>query len=87
MLLMRVAAGLLAKVHAWGPHVQELAPLYAAARRGEQDVAEYALPVVPAQIRPAIAHAALRFHYTNEKAPGPLKKRVIVMKAMMNGVV
>ena len=87
VLLMRAAAGLLVKVHAWGPHVQELAPVYAAARRGEPDVAAPVVPVVPVQIRPAIAHAALRFQYTGEKMPGPVKKRIVVMKAMMNGVV
>ena len=87
VLLMRVAAGLLVKAHAWGPHIEELAPAYAAARRGEPDEREAVVPVVPRDIRPAIAHAALRFDYTAERSPGGFRKRFRVMRAMMNGVV
>lgn len=87
ILLMRVAAGLLVKAHAWGPHIQELAPAYAAARRGEPDEREPVVPPVPRDIRPAIAHAALRFAYTQDRSPGGFRKRVRVMKAMMSGMV
>jgi len=82
---MRAAAGMLVKAHSWGTHIQELAPVYAAARRGDEREYAPALPIVPGAIRPAIAHAALRFEYSKDKTPGPIRKRIVVMKAMATG--
>jgi len=87
VFLMRVAAGLLVKAHSWGPHIQELAPAYAAARRGASEEHGSVVPAVPKHIRPAVAHAALRSEYALGHQPGPVKKRVVVMRAMMSGVV
>ncbi len=84
-LLMRAAVGMLVKAHAWGAHIEALAPVYAAARRGDEDEYSPAVPMVPRAIRPAVAHAALRFEYGREKTPGPIRKRIVVMKAMGNG--
>lgn len=85
ILLMRAAVGLLVKAHSWGAHIQELAPVYAAARRGDGLEYDPAVPIVPKTIRPAIAHAALRFEYIKDKTPGPLRKRMVVMRAMGGG--
>jgi hypothetical protein len=85
VLLMRAAAGMLVTAHSWGGHIKELAPAYAAARRGDGHEYEPAVPIVPSAIRPAIAHAALRFEYGRDALPGPIRKRIVVMTAMARG--
>lgn len=85
VLLMRAAAGLLVQAHSWGEHIAVLAPAYAEARRGEAEHSGPAFPEMPKLLRPALGHAALRFAYTEGKLPGPLRKRMIIMKAMSTG--
>lgn len=84
-LLMRAAAAQLATAHAWGEHIASLAPAYAATRRGETEEAGPVFTAVPSAIRPALAHAVLRFHYILKPPPSALGKRFAVMKAMFSG--
>lgn len=84
-LLMRVAASLLAPVHSWGENISRLGPAYAATRRGDTLETGPVFAPAPPVLRPALAHAALRFSYAGEHKPGPLRKRLIVMKAMWTG--
>ncbi|MEL7481535.1 MAG: squalene/phytoene synthase family protein [Pseudomonadota bacterium] len=85
VLLMRAAAGQLTLAHGWGPHIADLAPAYARARRGVSEVTGPVLPKVPAPIRPAICHAVLRFDYATGRRPGPLAKRITLVRAMLQG--
>ena len=84
-LLMRTATSLLVPAHAWSEHIALLAPAYAAARRGDDQIVDVVVPKVPSPLRPALAHAVLRFAYAGAKRPGPLRKRVAVMGAMLSG--
>jgi phytoene synthase len=84
-LLMRAAASLLVSVHSWSEHIEQIAPAYAKARQGTSAATGPIVPKVPALLRPAIAHAVLRFTYAYGKPPGGLRKRFAVMGAMLSG--
>lgn len=84
-LLMRAAAALLLPAHAFGVHIETLAPAYAATRRGDTKAEGPPVPKVPAELRPAIAHTVLRFRYATGKRPGPVRKRLAIMRAMLSG--
>lgn len=84
-LLMRTATSLLVLAHNWSEHIELLAPVYAAARRGDSPLKDVAVPKVPSLMRPALSHAVLRFAYAGAKRPGPLGKRFAVMGAMFSG--
>lgn len=83
--LMMMAARILAPAHGWGPHIQQLAPAFAAARRGATKAFGPVVPPVPSPIRPAIAHACLREPYARGREPGELGRRVRVFRAMLTG--
>lgn len=85
--LMLLAADLLSPGHDWGTHIARLAPVFAAARRGEAEAVQVVsdLPKVPTALRPAISHAVLRFAYADGSRPGPLRKRLAIMGAMLSG--
>lgn len=84
-LLMRAGAALLAPAHSWGEHIMQLAPAYAAARRGDSAATGPVLPLVPTLLRPAIIHAVLRHRYAAGKRPGPFSKRLAIMRAASGG--
>ena len=84
-LLMAIAAGILTERHGWGPHIQALAPAYAAARRGESKEYGPVIPKVPSVIRPALAHARLRRAYISGRLPGRMARRISVLRAMLSG--
>ena len=88
-ILMQTAASLLVPGQTWEPHIKELAPAYAAARRGETSDEHpgepLVVPTVPTPLRPAICHAVLRGAYQYGKRPGPLRKRFAIMRAMLTG--
>ena len=86
-LLMRAGAGFLVPAHSWGEHIEKLAPAYANARLGDSKAIGPILPKVPALLRPAISHAVLRHRYASGKRPGPLRKRFVIMGAMLSGKV
>lgn len=86
-LLMGAAANQLAKTHSWGRQINELAPAYAATRRRDTKSFGPVMTKVPGLIRPALAHCALRYNYAAGIEMGPLKKRAIIMRAMVNGKV
>ena len=83
--LMMMAARILAPAHGWGPNIQELAPAFAAARRGPTKAYGPVVPTVPGPIRPAIAHACLREPYARGREPGELGRRIRVFRAMVTG--
>ncbi len=84
-LLMAMAAGVFARAHGWGEHIQAVAPFFAASRRGDSREIGPVVPSVPAAIRPAIAHVRLRWSYARGKPPGRLARRVVILRAMMRG--
>lgn len=84
-LLMRVAASLLSPIHSWGENISTLGPAYAATRRGDTVETGPVFTPAPMVLRPALAHAALRFNYATGQKPGPFRKRFAVMKAMWTG--
>ncbi len=84
-LLMRAAIGRLTLAHAWGEHIGRLAPAYAAARRGETEETGPVFPKVPQVIRPAVCHSVLRFDYATGRWPGPMAKRVTILRAVLQG--
>ncbi len=84
-LLMRAAASMLVSAHAWGTYIEEIAPAYAKTRQGISAATGPVVPKVPTLLRPAIAHAVLRFAYASGKRPGPLGKRFAIMGAMLSG--
>ena len=84
-LLMRAAVAMLAPLNSWGENISSLGPAYAATRRGETEAIGPVFAPAPAPLRPAIAHATLRFVYATGEKPGPLKKRFMIMRAMLNG--
>ena len=84
-LLMRAAAALLVSAHSWGQHMEVLAPAYANTRRGASAAVGPILPKVPTLLRPAVSHTVLRFAYASGKRPGPLQKRIAIMRAMLSG--
>lgn len=86
-LLMSAAANQLAATHAWGQNITQLAPAYAAARRGDTKAFGPVVPKVPGTIRPALAHAALRYNYASGIAMKPFAKRLMIMRAMFSGKV
>ncbi|MEL6663158.1 MAG: squalene/phytoene synthase family protein [Pseudomonadota bacterium] len=83
--LMALAARIFAPAHGWGQHIQELAPVYGALRRGESREFGPILPRVPSDIRPAIAHARLRHVYYRGKLPGRMVRRWLILRAMVSG--
>lgn len=85
--LAALAANVLASTHGWGEQMREVAPFYAAARRGESNAFGPILPAAPKDIRPAIAHFRLRKHYVDGKTPNALTKRFSIMKAINTGKV
>ncbi len=84
-LLMSIAARILDPGHDMEPQIAELAPAYAAARRGEEVPTSGKWPRVPAAIRPALAHARLRMHYQSARDPGRLVRRITVLRAILTG--
>ncbi len=84
-MLMAGAANRLAPQHNWGRFIREIAPAYAAARRGEGPQRVAVLPRAPSNIRPAIAHAVLRSRYGEGGEFRPLDKRVMIARAMFTG--
>lgn len=86
-LLMSAAANQLAMTHSWGQTIGELAPAYAAARRGDTKAFGPVVPKAPSLIRPALAHAALRYNYASGLSMGPVSKRMLIMRAMFSGKV
>ncbi|MEL6781123.1 MAG: squalene/phytoene synthase family protein [Pseudomonadota bacterium] len=86
-LLMASAASLLTKTHSFGRQINDLAPAYAATRRGETKSFGPALAKVPGSIRPALAHAALRYNYAAGVQMRPMTKRAIILKAVLTGSV
>ena len=84
-LLMRAAAAMLVPAHSWGEHIEGVANAYAAARRGATEAFGPIVPKVPTKLRPAVSHAILRFNYADGQRPGPLKKRLAIMGAMLSG--
>ena len=86
-LLTATAARVLADAHGWGRHIADLAPHVAALRRGERVGYGPVVPLVPASIRPAVAHLRLRRLYGKTRNPGRLRKRLCVMRAVMSGKV
>ncbi len=85
--LMAVAANILASHHGWGQAIREVAPYYAAARRGESKAHGPILPPAPSAIRPAVAHLRLRRLYADGKKAGHLRKRLSVLRAIRSGEV
>ncbi|MEM1151510.1 MAG: squalene/phytoene synthase family protein [Pseudomonadota bacterium] len=83
--LMAIAASIFAPAHGWGEHIQALAPVYGALRRGASKEFGPILPRVPGDIRPAIAHARLRHAYSRGKTPGRIARRWLVLRAMVSG--
>ena len=86
-ILMGIAVHILSPKHGWGQCIRKVAPAYAIARRGESKAFGPAVDKAPTRIRPAVSHAALRYAYAKGDAPGALKKRAIVLKAMLTGKV
>lgn len=84
-LLMAVAAGVFARAHGWGEHIQTVAPFFAATRRGASREIGPIVPPAPAAIRPAVAHARLRWSYAKTDEPGRLARRIVILRAMMRG--
>ena len=84
-ILLGIAVHILAPKHGWGQSIRKVAPAYAAARRGESRAFGPVVGKVPSEIRPAIAHIALRQAYARGQHPGRLRKRAIVMKSMLTG--
>lgn len=83
--LMAIAAQVFAPAHGWGRHIQEVAPVYGALRRGDSREFGPILPRVPADIRPALAHVRLRHAYCTGKVPGRVVRRWLVLRAMAGG--
>lgn len=83
--LMAMAASIFAPAHGWGQHIQDLAPVYGALRRGEGRAFGPILPRVPNDIRPALAHARLRHAYSKGRTPGKMARRWMVLHAMISG--
>lgn len=84
-LLMRAAIGRLTLAHAWGENIGILAPAYAAARRGDTEETGPVFPKAPQVIRPAVCHAVLRFDYATGRRPGPMAKRITILRAVLQG--
>lgn len=84
-LLMAMAAGVFASAHGWGQHIQAVAPFFAASRRGDSQEIGPVVPPAPAAIRPAVAHARLRWSYSRTREPGRIARRIVILRAMMRG--
>lgn len=82
-----IAARILANSHGWGEAIREVAPFFAEARRFDSEAYGPIVFRAPADIRPAIAHFRLRRHYVKGEAPGPMKKRLTVLRAIQTGIV
>lgn len=65
--------------------IATLAPVFAARRRGEAVTESPAPHRVEPTIRPALAHFRLRKLYRRAVPPGPLAKRLCVLRAVMSG--
>lgn len=85
--LALTAANILIPVHNWGGEIQELAAVYAAARRHASKAFGPIVTPAPKQLRPAIAHFRLRRLYCEGRNPNPISKRLSIMKAMNTGEV
>lgn len=85
--LAATAANILMPIHNWGTEIQTIAPAYAAVRRNESKAFGEIVKAAPKPIRPAIAHFRLRKFYYEGKTPGPIKKRLSILKAIRTGEV
>lgn len=85
--LAGIATKVLVPAHGWGEAIAELAPHYAALRRGEAVGYGPVIARCPSDIRPAIAHFRLRRIYARAKPVGAFSRRTCVMSAMFSGVV
>ena len=84
-LLMAMAAGIFARAHGWGEHIQAVAPFFAATRRGDSREIGPIVAPAPAAIRPAVAHARLRWSYAKTAGPGRMARRIVIFRAMLRG--
>ncbi len=62
-----------------------LARLDPAAARAALEASRQSLKALPIQAFPAVAHATLARRYADGRAPGPLEKRLRVLRAVMTG--
>lgn len=85
--LASIAAKVLVSAHGLGETITQLAPHYAALRRGEPVGYGPVVGRVPTDIRPAMAHFRLRRAYARGKTVGAFSRRLCVMRAILSGAV
>lgn len=85
--LAAMAAKLFAPAHGWGQVIVEIAPHWAALRRGEAVGYGPVVAPAPPDIRPAVAHFRLRRMMAKTGRSGNLARRLCVMRAMLSGAI
>lgn len=85
--LAAMASKIFAPAHGWGQVIVEIAPHWAALRRGEAVGFGPVVAPAPQDIRPAVAHFRLRRMMAKDDQPGQLARRMCVMRAMFSGAI
>jgi len=85
--LAAIAARIFTSAHGWGQEIAELAPHWAALRRGERVGFGPVVAPAPADIRPAIAHYRLRRIMGKEGRPSRIAQRICVLRGILSGAV